>query len=456
MKDDLLRLLSSRSPFQREAQRQAIQETLEAGLQGQSGAIAALRAASHLNTPHRELILNGLSLLGLDFEPPAKKRPLPGPSSEGPFHGPNLEEVMKGHRPSCPDALGHFCVDRERGQVWSLVPEPSPLCELPVGSEDQFVVSSAGYVLAYRAEPFRTTEYRNPTPVSYRIYDCRSGRTLAVIEGDNRSDPTVSPSGDLFVLPGKLVTLYWPARDQALPCSAGSLAVFSPDGGQVALCGTGVNIFEVASGRPLAAWKAESRTRASVLQTYLTWSEQLCEFYEYCDQCWEHSFRRMDVSLKIRRSCGAQVAAISGTEDVHWALAAGAGAFRCLHDRVELVSRQGQVQKSWLSHTPLAGVPTVKALPGKRFLIAAEGGGLWVVDDRGGDCFACPPFRSSPLCAFEAGPDWIAAVDDSGWANVWSAQDGRRLAQSRCDGSGYDVSLCGDFLHTGSQLWRLR
>ena len=380
-----------------------------------------------------------------------KRRPLPGPPSEGPFHGPKLEEVMKGHRPSCPDALGHFCVDRKRGQVWSLGPQPGPLCELPVGPEEQFLISSAGYVLAYRADPFRTTEYRDPTPVTYRVYDCRSGRALAVIEGDNRAEPAVSPCGDLFVLPGKPVNLYWPVRDQALPCSAGSLAVFSPDGAQVALCGTGVNILEAASGRPLAAWKAEIKT----LQVYLTWSDLLCEFYEYCDQCWEHSFRRMDVGLKIRRSCGAQVAALSGTEDVHWALATGAGAFRCLHDRVELVNRQGRVEKSWLSHTPLAGVATVKALANKRFLIAADRGGLWVVDERGGECFACPPFGNSPLCAFDASANWIAALDSGGWVNLWSAQDGRRLAQSRCQGSDYDLRLCGDFLHTGSQLWRL-
>ncbi|MFN8613692.1 MAG: hypothetical protein U0931_39525 [Vulcanimicrobiota bacterium] len=451
----MLRLLNSRSPFQRGAQRQAVQETLEAALQGQSDALEALRAASQLDTPLRELISNGLALVNLNFEPPAKHQPLPGPSSDGPFRGPELEQAMKGHRPSCPDSLGRFCVDREHGRVWSLGPEPIPLGDLPAGPEDQFVTGPAGFLVAYRAAPFRTTEYQDPTPVTYRIYDGRSQKVLAVIEGDNRAEPAVSPCGDLFVLPGKLVTLYWAARNQSRQYSAGSLATFSPDGSQVALCGTGVDILETATGKTTAAWKTETRMRNSVMQVYLTWSDLLCEFYEYCDQCWEHSFRRMDVGLKIRRSCGAQVAALSGTEDVHWAVAASSGAFRCLHARVELVSPQGQVQRSWLSHTPVAGAPSVKALENKRFLIAADRGGLWVVDDHGRECFSCPPFGSSPICAFDANSDWIVALDYSGWVNLWSARDGRRQARSRCHGSGYEVRLCGDFLHTGSQLWRL-
>ncbi len=380
-----------------------------------------------------------------------------GPRASSRFPGGSLQQVL-GDQLSPPDVQGRYCVDKSSRRVYSLQPEPQVLSALTTEDADSYLCTPQGFLVAYRDIPFQSTEVREREAVNYSVYQASPLRLVAQVAGDNSAEPSVSPAGDLLVLPGKPVTLLWPESglQRQLPC--GSRAVFSPDGLRVALCGEGVQLLDCIQDGPLQAhWVGREFVRDRFVglgQVYLTWGEYLCEFNELYLNKWEHCFRDVDKGCRIRDSQGSLLTTVKSQEGVQWALAVGPQKlFRALADCVELV-HAGRVLQRWRTRYPYPLSPSILPLPGSRYVLTADNGGLWVVDDEGNHCFACEPFADSVTRTLEANGDWIAALDYEQNLLLWSAFDGRRVA--RCKAlSGQTLRLTPHFVYACGQLWHL-
>jgi len=347
-------------------------------------------------------------------------------------------------------------VDQTTGQAYALQPQPQALAVLAGG--DRFLNSAQGYVIAYYDKPYQQTEVHEPVPVTYSLYHVSSPQRLAQVTGNNVAEPTVSPNGQLFVVPGKLVTLLWPAEERQGQIACGSQAVFSPDGQHLALCGSGVDILDTSQGQRQAGWSCPMFAPSpmkSLIQVHLSWGECLCEFHELCTQKWEHSFRSCDNGCRIRDTHGRLLATVESKEGVNWAVATGPQSlFRALANHIEWVDR-GQIKRRWRSHWPFGLSPSMVEVPGSGYALATDTGGLWVVGKEGQTRFACEPFFGGSLYSLDAHGKWIAAMDFEKRLLLWSAQDGRRLGWARATGPGEKVKLTENLVYACGALWRL-
>lgn len=464
---EILDLLQQKAFWKREAQRQAVAHLLERALQGDDRARETLQEASRLPSPQQSLIEQALAVLSVTVEAvclPPQPTEQPGPLSQARFQPQlRLEKLPTPATLSRPDPHGLWAVDRACGRLWDLTRvQPGATLQDCQPQADTFLCSQH-YVIAYQDIPYQTTEVVDPTPRDYQIFDT-DGKLLRIVTGDNRAQPATQDH--LIVLPGPQVTLYWPHQDRLVALPYGSNASFSPRRDRLALCGHDITLVHCADGGKIARWPGRqgAPSQASGIgRVHAVWGHShpfLCEFNELFESRWEHCFRQGDVVVRLRTENGIQARNWVDKTTVSYALATKFGIFRAVNgDRIEFVKTDNRVTRSWKASWPYADSPSIFEIPDGRFVLTADNGGLWVVDESGQDLFACPPFTNRTFLSLAVNPQIIAAVDYDGKVCLWSAGSGERLARLDSVESTQEVDLCGPYLYAGgsrgSRLWRL-